>query len=89
MYTQISLAIQTRGVGAFGALSPVTLTCLHMTNGISIAIVTIPMLAHSLFFLLIPDMYYWIISPIYLIVLNKAPRNMPVCNVIGVLLWHH
>lgn len=74
----MSTAIETRVVGDFGAMSPGTVPCLHVTNRISIIALSISMLAHSLFFLLIHNMYSWVISPIYLMGLNKVPCNMPV-----------
>lgn len=50
VYTQMSTAIETRGVGDFDAMSPGTVPCLHVTNRINIFAISISMLAHSLFF---------------------------------------
>lgn len=77
-YTQTSTGVETRGLRDFDATSSGTVSCLHVTNRISIAAVFISMLAHTLFFLLILNMYCWFISPIYLMVLNKVPCNIPV-----------
>lgn len=74
----MSTATETRGVDDFGSMRSGTVRCLHVTNRISIAAVSIFMLARSLFFLLIPSMYSWFISPIYLMVLEDVPCNTPV-----------
>lgn len=86
----MSTAIETRAVGDFGTLSPGTVPYPFVTNRISTAAVSISVLSPSLFFLLMFNMYSviysWVISPIYLMVLNNVPCNIPVQNVTGVPL---
>lgn len=81
MDTQMSTTIETRGVAGFGSVSSGTVLCLHVTNRVSTAAASISMLAHSLFFVLITNMYSWVISAIYQMVFLKVIFYIPVCDV--------
>lgn len=76
MDTQMPTAIETRGVAGFGSVSPSTAPCPRVTNRISIAAAFISMLTHSLFFVLITNLYSWVISAFLQMVLNKVIFNI-------------
>lgn len=65
MDTQMSTAIETRGVAGFDSVNPGIVLCLPVTNRISIAAASISVLAHSLIFMLITNMYSWVITAVY------------------------
>lgn len=76
MGTQISTAIETRGVAGFGSESAGAVPCLHVTNRISIATASISILTHSLLFVLVSNICSWVISAIFQMILNKAIFNI-------------